>query len=84
MTCQFKDLVGKPREGSHKYRIPIIDLAVVDVLVVATAGYFVGVRYLNYSGLFVFIFILILTIVSHRIFCVETALDQFLFGKSKK
>ena len=84
MACQFKDLFGKPREGNHKYRIPIIDLAIVDVLIAALAGYFIGVRYLEYSAISVFVFLLILTIVSHRIFCVETTLDQYLFGKTDK
>ena len=83
MFCQFKDLFGKPREGPHQYRIPIVDLAAMDVAVVALAGYFIGVQYMKYSVFSVFIFLVISTIVSHRMVCAETALDQFLFGKSK-
>ena len=80
--CQYKDLFGKPREGSHKYRIPFIDLALVDIALTVLAG-FLAVKFTEFSPISVFIFLLILAIVSHKIFCVDTALNVALFGPSK-
>lgn len=82
MFCQYKNLFGPPGEGIRKHRIPIINLAWFDVSVVAFVGYLIS-KYLNYSAISVFIFLFIMTVVTHRVFCVETALDKFLFPPKK-
>lgn len=75
--CKYKDLLGKPREGLRKYRI--FDLAILDVSVVI-------IFCLIFSYIFKVSFILtlvitfVLGIIVHRLFCVRTGLDQFLFS----
>lgn len=43
---ELKYLFGKPYEGAHKYRIPIINLALVDVLATVLASYLIA-RFTN-------------------------------------
>ena len=48
---QYKNIFGKPREGNHKSRIPVLDVATVDV--VATIIGAVVISYvMNYSILY--------------------------------
>lgn len=81
MSCQYSDIFGAPGTGLHSYRI--FDIAVVDVL--ATVGSAFLVSYLfSYSFVIVFILLLITGIVMHRIFCVRTTVDKFLFPSQTK
>ena len=76
--CIFKDILGKPGEGIHSYRI--FGLAAVDLILT----FFVAlVPYLIFRGNY-FIYLLLfflLGIVLHRLFCVKTTVDKLLFGE---
>lgn len=78
MLCKYKDVFGKPREGLHKYRL--FDVAVIDVV-----GTFVGALVISQvSGLrfiSVFIGLMGLGVLAHRVFCVNTKLNILLFGR---
>lgn len=73
MSCPFKDIFGKPREGVHSYRI--FDIAIVDVIMTFGAAYLISENsqftFIQSSlGLFVSGFIL------HWLLCVETTLTK--------
>jgi hypothetical protein len=74
--CEYKDLLGKPNEGLHSYRI--FNVALVDVgLTVVLAGLFSYA--FDFSFILVFLLLLLISIPIHRIFCVRTTVDKLLF-----
>lgn len=89
MSCKYKDIFGKPNEGVHSSRF--LGMAVVDLA--ATAGIAAIITAAIPSGRksvgsFLSIFIttlfilMIFAILVHKIFCVDTALNVKIFGKS--
>lgn len=73
MTCQYKDVFGKPGEGVHSYRvsnIAAVDLALTIGVAKLTADYF-ETTFL--WSLFIWI---IASIFFHWLFCVETTLTK--------
>jgi len=77
--CKYKYIFGKPREGSHSYRIPVVDLAFVDVFLTILASVAIG-SYFKYNIFVVFIMLMIVAIVLHKAFCVETTINKFIFN----
>ena len=78
--CQYKDIFGRPREGAHSYRI--FDIAVVDVVATVIVAFFVAhvfsiALWKSLVGLF------LVGIISHRIFCVRTTVDKWIFPIKK-
>jgi len=77
MSCPFKDIFGKPREGPHSYRI--LDVAVVDtVLTVLLALVLQKIFFQNISFLKVFAWTFIIGEVMHWYFCVDSKVIQIL------
>ena len=74
--CKYKDILGKPNQGIHSYRI--FNIAIVDVLLTIIAAYILSVV-TNYKLIYTLTFMFILGIISHRIFCVRTTIDKLLF-----
>ena len=73
--CEYKDIFGKPREGVHALRV--FDLAIFDI--VGTFGLAYGLHKVtgyNYWKCVVFMFVL--AIFLHWLFCVETQLNVTL------
>jgi uncharacterized membrane protein len=78
MFCQYKNILGKVGEGVHKYRI--FNIAIVDVILTIIVGLLIS--YIFNTNLFLTLLILfVLGIIAHRIFCVQTTVDKFLFYK---
>lgn len=75
--CKYKDIFGKPNQGAHSYRI--FNIAIVDVLLTILAAYLLSIL-TGYKFVYTLIFMFILGIISHRIFCVRTTIDKLLFG----
>ena len=72
-------MFGKPKEGAHSYRV--FDIAIVDVIFTILGGIVIAYIFnLDYTNTIIILFIL--GIVMHRLFCVETTVDKFLFSKS--
>jgi hypothetical protein len=74
---QFKDVLGKPNEGLHATRIPIIDLAFWDVVgtfAIAYAFYLFGYG----SIMFNFLILFVIAEVLHYIFGVKTAFIKYI------
>ena len=75
--CKYKDIFGKPNQGAHSYRI--FNIAIVDVLLTILVAYLLSI-FTGYKFVYTLIFMFILGIFSHRIFCVRTTIDKLLFG----
>ena len=75
--CQYRDVFGKPGEGAHSVRIG--GVAIVDVALTAVAA--AGVSWaLGQSFVVVLVLLLIVAVAMHRLFCVDTAVNRWLFG----
>jgi hypothetical protein len=74
--CKYKDILGKPGQGVHSFRI--FNIAIVDVLLTILAAYILSI-FTNYKLVYTIIFMFILGIISHRLFCVRTTIDKLLF-----
>lgn len=77
MLCSYKNIFGKPYEGVHSIRIPIIDLAFIDVFFTVIAAYIIS-KYFEYNFVCTLLFLFLLAIFIHYIFCVNTRLNVFL------
>ena len=76
--CQYKDLFGKVGEGAHSYRI--LNIAIVDVLSLIIVAYIIHKFFPKYKFVHILIILFIIGIIAHRIFCVRTTVDKFLFN----
>jgi hypothetical protein len=77
MFCEYKNLFGEPGTGIHSYRI--MDVAVLDFGVTAIVAW--GLSYVfKISFWLSFLLFFITGIFVHRLFCVRTTLDKWLFS----
>jgi hypothetical protein len=74
--CKYKDIIGKPNTGIHKYRF--FDIAVLDVAVTILAGFLLS-WFFKWNVWYTLGGIFLLGIISHRIFCVRSTVDKLLF-----
>ncbi len=74
--CPYKHIFGKPAEGAHSYRI--FNIAIIDVICTIIGAYFIS-NYWKIDIKEVLIVLFLLGIIIHRLFCVETTIDKFLF-----
>jgi hypothetical protein len=74
--CRYKDLFGRPREGAHAYRL--FDIAVVDVAATVFVAFIIA-RAFGLSFWKSLVVLFIIGIVSHRMFCVRTTVDKWVF-----
>ncbi len=78
MSCAFKkysDIFGKPKTGFHSFRM--FDIAMNDLLgTIAISGLIS--YYLKYNFIVVLIILLILGIILHRLFCVDTTINKLI------
>ena len=73
---QFKDIFGRPGEGLHSYRI--FNIAVIDVILTILLAFLIS-KYYKVCIYTTTIVLFLLSIVSHRLFCVRTTIDKLLF-----
>jgi hypothetical protein len=77
--CPYKFIFGIPGKGVHSYRV--LDIAIVDVIMTLIGaillGYFFKISYYyTIPGMF------LLGIFFHRLFCVRTTIDKWLFSST--
>jgi uncharacterized membrane protein len=77
MFCQYKNIFGEPGKGVHAYRL--FDIAIVDVVLTVILGIIIA-HVFSRSLIYILIGLFLLSIIMHRIFCVRTRVDRFLFG----
>lgn len=75
--CPYRHVFGKEREGVHSIRV--FDIAVVDLGLTVIAAVILA-RFLKLHVLVVFVVLMIVAVVAHRLFCVNTTVNRFLFG----
>lgn len=86
--CKYKDILGKPNEGVHKYKIfgiSIVD-TVLTLIVALFIGIIVGILNANYSYIFYysiisFIILLVLGELLHYLFCVKTTVIKKILNE---
>ena len=74
---EFKDILGKPGEGLHSYRL--FDIAIIDVLLTILLAFLISYIF-NFSFLIVLLILFLLGMILHRLFCVRTTIDKLLFS----
>jgi hypothetical protein len=74
--CDYRNIIGKPNEGVHQYRF--MGIAIVDVTVVIVFAFLLHYFY-HFHFIYTLIILFLLGIIFHRIFCVRTAVDRWLF-----
>jgi hypothetical protein len=78
--CTYSKSLGEIEKGIHSYRI--FDIAFIDVLATILGAYILSIV-LNTPFLYTLVFLFILGIILHRLFCVRTAIDKLLFPNAK-
>ena len=78
--CPYSKLFGEVGKGLHSYRI--FDIAYIDVILTMLGAYCIQ-RYFYPETKYYKILLLtfIAGIIAHRLFCVRTTIDKYLFGK---
>lgn len=80
--CAYKNMFGKVGEGIHSYRIG--NIAVVDIGVTCVFAFFIWhFGFPKYNFFYVLLSFFLLGIFMHRLFCVRTTIDKFLFPNTK-
>jgi hypothetical protein len=74
--CPYKYIFGEPNKGVHSHRL--FDLAIVDVLGTVVIAYGIS-KYFKKEFKEVLLAVFLLGIILHRLFCVRTTIDKFLF-----
>jgi hypothetical protein len=76
--CKYSKIFGEPKKGLHSYRIA--NIAIVDLGLTAGAAFLLN-KYVfkNTSAILIFIGLMVIAIIAHRMFCVRTTIDKLLF-----
>lgn len=74
--CKYKNFFGEPEKGIHRYRI--FNIAIVDVVVTLLFAYVISM-WTHTPFLYTASIVFILGIIVHRLFCVRTTVDKWLF-----
>ena len=75
MFCPYKDRLGVPGEGVHKH---FFGLAMFDVIATVVVAELL-VYFFHLSRPWTILALFLTGIVLHRIFCVRTTIDKYLF-----
>ena len=75
--CQYSNILGAPKEGIHSYRI--FNIAIIDLGLTIIATIIISYAF-DYSVLMVFIILMIVGILLHKLFCVNTTITKLIFG----
>jgi fatty-acid desaturase len=81
MSCpfkQYKNIFGKEGEGAHSIRL--LNIAMVD-LVFTIIGALLISYFTNTNFFIIFIILMLMAIILHRLFCVNTTINKFIFGE---
>lgn len=82
-ACIHKDIFGSPNEGVHAYRL--FGVAIVDVVLTIIASLIISFFVLGFPIMSLWTLLVLACafgagIIAHRIFCVKTRVDRWLFG----
>uniref|UniRef100_A0A6C0EKI7 Uncharacterized protein n=1 Tax=viral metagenome TaxID=1070528 RepID=A0A6C0EKI7_9ZZZZ len=77
--CKYRNALGKPGKGAHFH---VLGIAIVDLLLtiaLAFGIYFLAKKRWNFW--IILLSLLVLAILVHRLFCVNTTINKLIFGK---
>ena len=74
--CQYSNLFGAPGKGAHSFRI--FNIAVVDVALTLLGAWLLS-KVFKSGYLITLLTLFILGIILHKLFCVRTSVDNWLF-----
>ena len=85
--CKYRNIFGEPKTGLHNYRI--FNIAVFDVLATLLVSVIIHqviiVEWLKMYSIIklwmVIVFMFVLGILLHQLFCVRTTVDKLLFDE---
>lgn len=72
--CKYRDIFGKPNSGVHSIRL--FNIAVVDLILTLLFAYVIS-KYTNISFISISVVLLIVSVYTHKLFCVDTTLTKF-------
>jgi len=75
--CKYKNILGEPNKGVHSYRV--MGVAIADVLM-TVIGAVILAWYFRLPYLHTIIALFVIGIALHRLFCVRTTVDKWIFG----
>ena len=75
--CKYQTALGIPNKGIHSYRL--FDVAIIDVIFTVIGAIIIS-YFSKRSFIYTLIFLFLLGIILHRLFCVKTTIDKLLFG----
>lgn len=78
MLCQYKNIFGEVGTGVHSYRL--FNIAIVDVILTMLLALVIRLFMPKGNYLVILALLFILGIIAHRVFCVKTTVDKFLFN----
>lgn len=76
--CEYKNIFGKENEGVHSIRF--FNVALVDLLLTLLAGAIIS-YFTRINLILMWIILILVGIIVHRIFCVNTTLNKLIFGQ---
>ena len=76
--CKYKNILGKPNEGVHSYRI--FGIAIVDTLLTVCIAIIIKLLSPKYNFFLILLILFITGIIMHRLFCVETTVGKLIFN----
>jgi hypothetical protein len=77
MFCKYRHIFGVEGKGVHKYRF--MNIAIVDLGLTLLIGVIISMVF-NVNVIGVWIVLILLGILVHRLFCVNTTLNRLIFG----
>ncbi len=78
--CKYSDFLGAPGTGVHSIRI--FNIAVIDLFMTVIIAWYLARRF-KMKFLIVFFVLMMVAVFLHRLFCVNTTVDKWLFGPLK-
>ena len=74
--CKYNNSLGKPNEGIHFH---VFGIAIVDLFLTIVACYFLA-KWRKWNFYMVFFIAVIIAILLHRLFCVNSTINKLIFG----
>lgn len=75
--CKYKNLFGLPNKGIHSYKV--FNISIMDVIMTIIGAIILSYIF-NVPFIYTVIFLFICGIIAHRLFCVRTTVDKWLFS----
>ena len=72
--CKYKDSLGEPNKGIHFH---FMDIAIIDVIMTVLGAYMLALLF-NGSFTCILIILFLMSIILHKLFCVDTTVNLFL------